>query len=205
MATIKLPETELENMREFYEEELDRTLKRLEHIESILKRLGGNEQPAQFRVSPARSKTAKTGTARKPGRPAKTDKAEKETAATKAKRKSGRKSKWEALIMKRMRQLNKPVTYDELTQEIMTLSKLPEGKRKSTKQAVVSVIFRLRNRDMLTSFFLCFLPILIVYYPLLVFGVDGAKDGRLPPWSVWTGNVLLLLWGFYLLRRVIRY
>ena len=49
--------------------------------------------------------------------------------------------------MKRMRQLNKPVTYDELTQEIMTLSKLPEGKRKSTKQAVVSVIFRLRNRE----------------------------------------------------------
>ncbi len=64
---------------------------------------------------------------------------------------------------------------------------------------------RLRNRDMLTSFFLCFLPILVVYYPLLVFGVDGAKDGRLPPWSVWTGNVLLVVWGFYLLRRVIRY
>jgi lipopolysaccharide export system permease protein len=64
---------------------------------------------------------------------------------------------------------------------------------------------RLRNRDMLTSFFLCFLPILIVYYPLLVFGVDGAKEGRLPPWSVWTGNVLLVVWGSYLLRRVMRY
>jgi len=64
---------------------------------------------------------------------------------------------------------------------------------------------RLRNRDMLTSFFLCFLPILIVYYPLLVFGVDGAKDGRLPPWSVWAGNVLLASWGYYLLRKVVRY
>ncbi|MBN1588415.1 MAG: LptF/LptG family permease [Pirellulales bacterium] len=64
---------------------------------------------------------------------------------------------------------------------------------------------RLRNRDVLTSFFLCFLPILIVYYPLLMFGVDGAKDGRLPPWSVWTGNVLLVFWGCYLLRKVIRY
>jgi lipopolysaccharide export system permease protein len=64
---------------------------------------------------------------------------------------------------------------------------------------------RLRNRDLLTSFFLCFLPILIVYYPLLVVGIDGAKDGRLPPWSVWTGNILLLLWGAYLLRRVVRY
>ena len=63
----------------------------------------------------------------------------------------------------------------------------------------------LRNRDLLTSFFLCFLPILIVYYPLLVVGIDGAKDGRLPPWSVWAGNILLLLWGAYLLRRVVRY
>jgi lipopolysaccharide export system permease protein len=64
---------------------------------------------------------------------------------------------------------------------------------------------RLRNRDLLTSFFLCFLPILIVYYPLLVVGINGAKDGRLPPWSVWAGNILLLLWGAYLLRRVLRY
>jgi lipopolysaccharide export system permease protein len=64
---------------------------------------------------------------------------------------------------------------------------------------------RLRNRDILTSFFLCFLPILIVYYPLLVFGVDAAKDGRLPPWSVWAGNVLLLAWGYYLMRKVMRY
>ena len=54
---------------------------------------------------------------------------------------------------------------------------------------------RLRNRDMLTSFFLCFMPILIVYYPLLVLGVNGAKDGYLPPWSVWAGNLLMLAWG----------
>ena len=31
--------------------------------------------------------------------------------------------------------------------EIMTFSKLPESKKTSTKQAVVNVIFRLRNRD----------------------------------------------------------
>jgi lipopolysaccharide export system permease protein len=64
---------------------------------------------------------------------------------------------------------------------------------------------RLRNRDFLTSFFLCFLPILIVYYPLLALSVDGAKSGNLPPYSVWLGNVLLALWGLWLLRRVIRY
>lgn len=64
---------------------------------------------------------------------------------------------------------------------------------------------RLRNGDLLTSFFLCFLPILVVYFPLLFCMVDGAKSGGIPPWSVWCGNLLLFLWGFWLLRRVIRY
>jgi lipopolysaccharide export system permease protein len=64
---------------------------------------------------------------------------------------------------------------------------------------------RLRNREFLTSFFLCFLPILIVYYPLLAAAVDGAKSGTIPPCGVWAGNVLLICWGTWLLRRVIRY
>ena len=36
---------------------------------------------------------------------------------------------------------------DELTEEIMTFSKIPESKRTTTKQAIVNVIFRLRSRD----------------------------------------------------------
>jgi lipopolysaccharide export system permease protein len=63
----------------------------------------------------------------------------------------------------------------------------------------------LRNSDFLTSFFACFLPILLVYYPLLFLGVDQAKLGILPPWSVWTGNVMLALAGAWLIRRVYRY
>jgi lipopolysaccharide export system permease protein len=63
----------------------------------------------------------------------------------------------------------------------------------------------LRNRDFLTTFFLCFVPILLVYYPLLVYGVDGAKNGTIPAFSVWAGNAILLVWGAYLLRKVLRY
>ena len=64
---------------------------------------------------------------------------------------------------------------------------------------------RRRNQDFLTSFFLCFLPILVVYYPLMAWGVNGAKNGELPAYSVWAGNILLLIWGAYLLRKVVRY
>ncbi len=63
----------------------------------------------------------------------------------------------------------------------------------------------LRNRDFLTSFFLCFAPILIVYYPLLAYGINGAKNGTIPPISVWAGNLLLAAWGAWLLRKVMRY
>ncbi len=63
----------------------------------------------------------------------------------------------------------------------------------------------MRNRDFLSSFFLCFLPILIVYYPLLAYGIDGAKNGTIPPWSVWSGNLLLAGWGVGLMKKVVRY
>jgi lipopolysaccharide export system permease protein len=64
---------------------------------------------------------------------------------------------------------------------------------------------RLRNAQALTSFFLCFLPILVVYYPALAYTVDAAKGGVFPPFAVWAGNGILLLWGGWLLRKVRRY
>ncbi len=63
----------------------------------------------------------------------------------------------------------------------------------------------LRKSDFLTVFFLCFLPILIVWYPLFYFGLDRAKCGVLPPYAVWLGNLILLAVGIWLLRKVLRY
>ncbi len=57
----------------------------------------------------------------------------------------------------------------------------------------------------LASFFVCFMPNLLIYYPLLIVGVDQAKSGAWPPQAVWLGNVILVAWGAWLLRRVMRY
>jgi lipopolysaccharide export system permease protein len=62
-----------------------------------------------------------------------------------------------------------------------------------------------RHADVLSSFFACFGPILLVYYPLMLFGLDRSKAGAVPPLTVWVANVILLLWGWWLLRRVVRY
>jgi lipopolysaccharide export system permease protein len=68
-----------------------------------------------------------------------------------------------------------------------------------------SMAMRRKNGDPLASFFLCFLPILLVYYPLLAYGVGQAKVGAVHPYTVWLANACLVLWGAWLLRRVIRY
>ncbi len=64
---------------------------------------------------------------------------------------------------------------------------------------------RMRTSDLWTTFALCFLPILVVYYPLMAYGVDRAKCGALPPPAVWIGNLILLVIGVWLLRKVNRY
>jgi lipopolysaccharide export system permease protein len=63
----------------------------------------------------------------------------------------------------------------------------------------------MRNADFLTSFFACFFPILGIYYPLMGFGLAQAKSGSFPSWGVWIGNVILVVIGFVLTRRVWRY
>lgn len=66
----------------------------------------------------------------------------------------------------------------------------------------VPVAIWLRYSEFLGTFFICFLPILLVYYPLLIVSVSQAKDGTFPPPTVWAGNILLGIAGIILMRRV---
>jgi lipopolysaccharide export system permease protein len=65
----------------------------------------------------------------------------------------------------------------------------------------IPVSIRMRFSEFIASFFICFLPILLVYYPLLAVSVDKAKDGFFPPQAVWLGNIVLAVAGIWLLRR----
>jgi lipopolysaccharide export system permease protein len=69
----------------------------------------------------------------------------------------------------------------------------------------IPMAIRLRNADFLMSFFLCFLPILLVYYPLMMYAVDRAKAGAMPIHLIWLPNAALSLWSIWLFRRVLRY
>ncbi len=69
----------------------------------------------------------------------------------------------------------------------------------------VPVAILRRHGEFLASFFVVFLPILGAFYPLLFLGIEWAKDGRIPPSAVWTGNLVFAAWGVWLLRRVMRF
>lgn len=57
----------------------------------------------------------------------------------------------------------------------------------------------------LTSFLYCFVPIVTVYYPLVLTLMVQSKIGRIDPeWSMWIGNGLLGVVSWLILRRVLR-
>lgn len=62
------------------------------------------------------------------------------------------------------------------------------------------------RRQFLTSFFLCFLPILIIYYPVVLLTMNLSKSGTIDPsWGMWLGNSLVCIAGVVILRKVLQH
>jgi lipopolysaccharide export system permease protein len=58
----------------------------------------------------------------------------------------------------------------------------------------------------LTSFMFCFVPIVAVYYPLILGIMTQSKKGAIDPaWGMWLGNFVLLGAAFFVLKRVRRH
>jgi lipopolysaccharide export system permease protein len=59
--------------------------------------------------------------------------------------------------------------------------------------------------DYLSAFITCFLPIVLLYYPLVLCGINLAKLGKLNPWlGLWSANVLMAVIALGLYRRLLR-
>src|SRR5207249_6579032 len=59
--------------------------------------------------------------------------------------------------------------------------------------------------DYLSAFITCFLPIVIIYYPLLFLTINLARAERFPPWmSIYIADVLMLIAGAVLFRKLAR-
>lgn len=61
------------------------------------------------------------------------------------------------------------------------------------------------KRQFLTSFFICFLPILLVYYPVALLLMNLSKHEIVPPVTIWVANLLILIAAGIVIRKVLRH
>ncbi|MCA9190131.1 MAG: LptF/LptG family permease [Planctomycetales bacterium] len=59
-----------------------------------------------------------------------------------------------------------------------------------------------RTADHWTSFGVCFLPILLLYFPFFGMALEQSKGGGWPPISIWLANAILLFVGWFWLRKI---
>ena len=67
----------------------------------------------------------------------------------------------------------------------------------------VAILFQ--RGDYPGAFISCFLPIVALYYPLLMFGFNLSKEGFAPPSVMWVGNAVLAALGLAVFRPVLRH
>ncbi len=62
------------------------------------------------------------------------------------------------------------------------------------------------RRQFLTSFFMVFVPILLIYYPVILLMMNLSKTGTVnPAWAMWAGNAILLAAACVTLRRAMQH
>jgi lipopolysaccharide export system permease protein len=68
----------------------------------------------------------------------------------------------------------------------------------------VGILFA--KRDFLSAFMTCFLPIIGLYYPLMLVGTNLGKEGLFPPMlTLWVGNGLLAIMAGFVLPSVVKH
>lgn len=62
------------------------------------------------------------------------------------------------------------------------------------------------RRQFFVTFFICFVPILVGYYPLVLGLKNLSAEGFInPAWAMWVGNALVLTAAWFVLRKVLRH
>ena len=123
MTKIEFSSKEIALLKERYSLERRRLLDELDHVEWMLAKVGG--------VSPG----SLTGTPTSKGL----------TAKGLPPKKRGPKSVWGTFIQKRLRARNRPMSYDELIADAMSIHKIPDARKEKAKASILNSAFRLRT------------------------------------------------------------
>ena len=143
MKGVQFSEAELASMRSFYQAELDQTVRKLQHLKGILDKLDGASH-IEITIGNETRISSSIAIAEPTAEVDDMETAEEE-APRKRKKKRGPKPVWGNFVLKRLRQVERPLTYRDLVDDAMAFMKLPEEKRKATRLAILNTSFRLRN------------------------------------------------------------
>ena len=70
--------------------------------------------------------------------------------------------------------------------------------------APVGILFA--KRDFLSAFISCFMPIILIYYPLMLGGMNFGKEGTAHPiLALWMGNAILGILAWFAIRPVVKH
>ncbi len=130
---VALSQTELDEMRQAYEQEYVKLKQRMDHLTAILERIGSDAVKLD---APTKKSSFKAVSA-----PAEMDDGK---ARRKRRKKRGPKSIWGNFILRRLRQADRPISYAEMIRDAMVLHNLPESKRKNARASILNSSFRLR-------------------------------------------------------------
>ena len=142
-GTTGLGSAELSAIKSFYEQERIQLAAKLQHVDDIIARLGGNAVTVS-RASAQPRAVVSVPVKRGPGRPRKTETEVKTKRAGRPK-KRGPKSVWGNFILRRLRQCDRPLSYTELIRDAMVLKNISADRAKNAKASVLNAAFRLRN------------------------------------------------------------
>jgi len=129
-------------MRAFYEQEYLATKTKLQHLSSMLNKLGGVplDVPEVKAEEPVLdTKTSSVNTTKSKAS------VDQETTRRKRKKKRGPKPTWSKFILDRLKAADRPMTYNELFRDAMVLKNKAPEEYHATKASVLNSAFRLRT------------------------------------------------------------
>ncbi len=133
---LDLTDTQLSDMKHFYEVELQKTVAKLRHLQDVLSKMDGGTQ-VQISVLDA------TGGGMPTTRPALSD--DSSSGKRKRKKKRGRKSIWGEFILQTLKSTDRPLLYSEIIQAAKVRFNVPDSKKVALKAAINQSAFRLRT------------------------------------------------------------
>lgn len=138
---MNITDQTLQQIKLHYTEEYQKTLRKLKEIESVLEELSGvtvstGEETVAY-VSPVSKEISSEPV------PVSTPK----RAYKKRAKKRGRKSVWGDFILKRLKSVNRPLTYNDLANHAIVTKNLDKKDFDKIRKALIAAVFQLRKTD----------------------------------------------------------